>query len=231
LKVLYVGYHNPHFTSLTEYVERAIVQLGHDLETFDYRAFILPGRLRERFRPLDDWDTRRLNRELLDRVARMQPGLVLVNGGSTILPDTVAAMKGVSKTLTVNWIADFPLLFDKYLKAGPHYQYFFASGTDALKKYRQAGHVNGYWLPFACDPEIHRPVELSEEEKRRYTCDICFIGSNYTERVELLEKLTGFDLAIWGIGWNRLPPDSPLRRCVRGGMAGPDEWVNIYSSA
>jgi hypothetical protein len=74
--------------SLTEYVERAIVQLGHNLVRFNYRSFMLPGRLRERFRPLDDWDTRRLNRELLGLVARTRPGLLLVTGGSTILPET-----------------------------------------------------------------------------------------------------------------------------------------------
>jgi len=231
MKILFSGYHNPNFMSFTEYVERAIVKLGHTLEIFDFRDWLIPGRIRNRFPFLNSWDMRRINKDLIQRVKRFKPDLLLVSGGWTIFPETISLIRDLSKIITVNWIADFPLKFNDYLKVGPYYHYFFASGTDALEEYRKAGHRNGYWLPFACDPEIHKPLNLTEKEREKYSCDICFVGSLYSERVEVLEKLSEFNLGIWGIGWERLPADSPLRKFVRGGIVEPKEWVKIFNAS
>jgi len=231
MKILFVGYHNPRFISFTEYIERAITSLGHTLEVFDFRDWRIPARIRQRVPALHSRDMRRINRDLIRRVEKFRPDLLIVNGGWTIFPETVSEIRSSFKVITVNWIADFPLMFNDYLRNGPYYDYFFTCGTDALNKYREAGNKNGYWLPFACDPAIHKPIDLSAEEKKKYACDICFVGSNYTERVEILEKLTDFDLGIWGIGWKRIPKNSPLGSSIRGGVVTPDEWVKIFSAS
>lgn len=231
MKILFSGYHNPHFAGLPECIEKAIKSLGHDLESHDYRRWLVPGRIRAKFPPINSWDMRRINNDLISRARKFKPDLVLVNGGWTISPETVTRVKEVSGAVTVNWIADFPYLFNTYLKNGPFYDHFFSSGTDALRRYAGSGNKNGHWLPFACDPELHRPVELTEEERARYSCDICFVGSNYTERREVLEKLCDFDLGIWGIGWEKLPDSSPLKRHIRGGILSLEEWVKVFSAS
>lgn len=217
--------------TFTEYVERAIVGCGHVLETEDFRDWRIPGRVRARSAFLQAWDMDRINRNVLERAQRFRPDIVLVNGGWTIHPRTVSRIKTAGCPVTVNWIADYPLMFDKYLLAGPGYDHFFTSGTDSLFAYQGQGHKNGGWLPFACDPQIHRPVELSQDDLRRYACDICFVGSCYEERVEVLERLTGFDLAVWGAGWDKLPKGSALRKFVRGGSLTPDQWVKAFGAA
>jgi spore maturation protein CgeB len=231
MKIFYVGYHNPHFISFAEYVESAIKGLGHELATYDYRDWLIPGRIRDRVRFLHLWDLNRINENLIRKVKKFRPDIVLVNGGYTISAATVSTIRSFSNAVLVNWIADFPLKFDEYERVGPYYDYFFASGTEALARYRAAGHANGHWLPFACDQEIHRPVAVSEEDRRTYGCDICFVGSNYTERVELLEKCAGFDCAVWGLGWNRLPDGSPVRKMVRGGSLTAEQWIKAFSAS
>jgi len=62
------------------------------------------------------------------------------------LPGNGFTFLKISGAITVNWIADFPLSFDDYAKAGPYYDYFFTSGTDALEMYRECGNKKGYWV-------------------------------------------------------------------------------------
>lgn len=217
--------------SLSEYIERAIIDMEHTLEIFDWKKFIIPGRLRERISFLNSWDMKRINKNLIRQAKRFKPDILLVAGGFTIYPETILTIRDLDNIITANWIADYPLNFDFHLKAGPYYDYFFTSGTDALEKYRKAGNKNGYWLPFACHPEIHKPMTQAEEEKEKYGCDICFVGSNYPERIEILEKLSGNNLGIWGIGWEKLSKGSPLKRFIRGAIVRSDEWVKIYNAS
>lgn len=231
MKILFSSYHNPNFESMTESIEKTILNMGFQLETFDWYKFLIPGRLRERLHFLDWIDVQRINHMLINKVKNFRPDILIVAGGFTIYAETIKKLKNLTNVIAVNWIADYPRNFDLQLKSCIYYDHFFVSGSDALGKYRATGRKNGHWLPFACDPEIHKPVNLSSEEKKKYGCDICFVGSNYPERIELLEALGAFDLGIWGIGWEKLPKNSPLRGKVRGGIVRPEEWVKIFSAS
>jgi len=231
MKIFLVGYHNPSYLTFCEYIERAIEGLGHELAVYDFRDWLIPGRIRDRVPVLQDWDIKRINRNLTAKVKAFKPDVLLITGGWTISPETVSNLKKDCGVVTANWVADFPFMFNIYEKTGPSYDYVFLSGTDALARYEAAGHINGRWLPFACDPDIHRPVNLTAAEYERYQSDICFIGSCYTERIETLEYLTDFNLGIWGPGWERLPENSPLRKCVRGAKVAPEEWNKILSAS
>ena len=48
MRILLSGYHNPHYWTVTEYIERAIRALGHELAVFDDGTRCIPGRLRDR---------------------------------------------------------------------------------------------------------------------------------------------------------------------------------------
>ncbi len=231
MKIFFVGYHNPHFLSFCEYIERAITSLGHDLESYDYRDWLVPGRIRDRVPALHKWDMQRINNNLIRKVEKFRPDVLLVTGGWTISAETIIHLKKETNAVTVNWVADFPLMFDVYEKTGPHYDYFFASGTEALERYKRGGNTNGYWLPFACAPEIHQSVPLSEDESEELKSDICFVGSYYSERVEVLKYLTDFNLGIWGPGWDKLATQSPLRKFIRGGALQPQQWAKVLSAS
>jgi spore maturation protein CgeB len=73
------------------------------------------------------------------------------------------------------------------------------------------------YLPFAADPELHHPVELTERDRSTYGADVCFVGNWDPEREGWLRRLDFCDLAIWGNGyWSTRCRDRWLRTRWRG---------------
>ena len=231
MKILFSGYHNPTFVALTEYTERALEALGHELSVFDHRRFILPGRVHGWFGLARRVDMALLQRRFLRQAVAFQPDLVLVNQGANLYPETIDKVRDKTGACMTNWFQDYPMQYEDSVRIAPHYDHFFWGDTYPLEKHRALGYTNEHWLPFACDPEAHRPVELTDDERERYGCSACFVGSMYPGRARLLEHLADCGLAIWGPGWERLPDNSPLRACLRGGPVPPEVWVKIFSAA
>ncbi len=230
MRVLLSSYHNPSFWTITEYTERSIMRLGHELIPFDDRAFIFPGRLRKSVPFLRDIDLNRLNRRLISLAISTNPDLCLVAGGNRILPETVQKIK--SKGIkTVLWTIDVPRNFQPILNAAPDYDFIFCGGTEAQELLARARIKKTYWLPFACEPDIHKPADVHREEKKKWESDVSFIGSYYPNRAQALEKLIDFDLKVWGPGWNKLAKDSPLKKRAEDTQLKPEEWVKVFSSS
>src|SRR4030043_201831 len=234
MKVLFSSNRNPLFETFTDYIEKSFKEHGCNTLFFENRDFILPGRIRERVKCLHKLDLRRLNKKLFGIARNYRPDLFLEDGGWNILPDTIDAMQTLS-IKTVLWINDVPWRFEPIKIVAPHYDFVFSAGTEAIEILKAYNIKKLNWLPFACDPDFHKPVELSLEEKRRYGSDICFVGSGspslYPGRRKILETLTDFDLGIWGPGWGTGPVESPLKRFVGGGHVRPAEWIKIYSAS
>jgi len=230
LKILLSGHHNPHFETVTEYIERAICSLGHDLIPFEDRQYALPGRLRQRVPFLQRWDLQRINQRLIAIARESQADLTLVTGGHRILAETVQSLNDRG-AVTALWTTDPPLEFGEILRAAPYYSHIFCQGTEANEIIAAKGVHRSAWLPMGCDPARHHAVSLTPEEKKRYSYDVVFVGSYYPERAALFEKLTDFDLAIWGPGWESLQAGSPLVKFIQGAHTTPDEWLKIYSAS
>jgi spore maturation protein CgeB len=235
MKILFATARNPHFLTITEYIERAVCGLGHDLVSFDDRAFLLPGRVREAVPRLGRLDLSRLNCRLADVVRKERPDLLLCAGGERIqrAPLDSARQAGA---VTALWTIDPPNPGDPRLAVAPHFDFVFCGGTemiDALKSCKLTKAPQ--WLPFACDPQLHRPLDLSVQDRARYACEIAFVGSVhrqlYPNRITMLEGLADFDLGVWGPGARAIPAGSPLCGKVRGDQTGFEEWTRIYSAA
>lgn len=230
MKVLLSGYHNPHYETITEYMERAIVALGHDLVRFDDRCHIVPGRIRYRVPWVNRWDLEMINQRLASRALRSGARLVIVTGGDRILSETIRRLKDCGAT-TVLWTTDPPREAGPILEAAPFYDYIFCQGTEFIDLLRASGIDRAQWLPVGFEPESHYPVELTEQEKSHYGSDVVFVGSHWLERESLFEMLADVDIAIWGPGWEKLRRGSPLRSRLRKAHTTPSEWVKIYSTS
>jgi len=230
MKILLSGFHNPHFITITEYIESAIRALGHELTIFGDRQHIVSGRVRRRIKWLHQFDLRHINKKMVSLALETRPDIAIVTGGHRITASTVKALKdnGIE---TVLWTIDAPIHFQRIIDVAPCYAHIFCQGTEAVELLDHAGIKGAHWLPMACDPDLHRPVELSAEEKRRYGNDVVFVGSYYPNREELFEKLTDFNLGIWGPGWEKLSLDSPLRKFLRGDELKPEAWSKVYSAS
>jgi spore maturation protein CgeB len=235
MRILFVTARNPHFTTITEYIERAVCSLGHDLSSYDDREFVFPGRVRDAITPLDRFDLSLLNRRLRKAVQKQRPDLLLCAGGERILPETVEAARAAG-IRTALWTIDAVKPCDPRIALAPHFDFVFCGGSEMIEALRRIPLRNDpLWLPFACDPELHHPIALSPAETACYACDLAFVGSLHRElypnRVAILKALADFDLGVWGPGARALPRSSVVYQKVRGDAAGLEEWTRIYSAA
>lgn len=111
---------------------------------------------------------------------------------------------------------------------------------------RDAG-INGYWINertsvpileqynpnvaymrHAYDPDKH--IQAPNDDKPKH--DVVFIGSAFSERIDLLSGVNwdGIDLGLYG-AWELLGSRSKLRQYLRGGLTRNDNSVAIYSNA
>jgi spore maturation protein CgeB len=231
MRVLLSGAFNPDFEALPDYLAAALRALGHEVSTFDHRAFLLPGRLRARVAFLHRLDRRRLNAALLARARTLRPRLLLVNQGMTIEPATVQAIRDLG-VRAVNWFSDYPAEFDLGVAAAPAYDAFHLGSSWAAARHRERGHRHAAWLPFACDPAAHRPP-LPGETPAPFAPPgrVVLVGSHYPERQILLRHLDGLPVDVWGPGWERAKGDPHVAPMIRGGALRPAAWRAIYGRA
>ena len=234
MKVAFSTNRNPHFITIAEYIENAFRASGCRTFFFDNSEFIIPGRIREKVQHLHRADLKRINNKLMSGLKSFQPALFVEAGGHRILPETVQAIKarGIRTAL---WTIDPPIDFEPVLNAAFHYDFVFTGGSEAYEILKKKGIQKLTWLPFACDPTVHKPHLLTEDEKNFYGADIAFVGSMHPElypsRVRFLEAISDFNLAAWGPGSNVIPPESPLKKRIHGEKTPPSIWTKIYSNA
>lgn len=231
MKIFFSTVRNPHFATITEYVERALRGTASEVSFFDDRDFILPGRLHKG--PLARLDLSLLNRRLRSALERERPDVMLECGGERVEPASVefARRIGVKTVLwTIDAVKDFP---DPRLNNAAAYDYVFCGGTEMLH-YLQGRQLRrpAQWLPFGCDPELHAPAPTGNGAAQG--AQAVFVGSLhrdlYPRRLALLEEAAAAcRLGLWGPGADKLLP--PLKNCVRGGETTPEQWRKIYSDA
>jgi spore maturation protein CgeB len=234
MKILFSSYRNPHFITITEYIEKALKEQGCQVYFFNNRRFLLPGRLRSRIPYLNNLDLKRMNRELILIVNSLRPDLFLEAGGNRILPKTIDSIKKAG-VKTILWTIDPPRNFEPIIAAAPHYDCVFTGGSEAYDILKEESIKELQMLPFACDPDFHSPQILKQNEQKIYSCDIAFVGTVdpdlYPFRCKILESISDFDLGVWGPGSEKIPSTSSLKEKIRGNKTTPDVWTKIYSQA
>ncbi len=230
MRILFSGYHNPHFHTITEYMENAIRNLGHELYVFDDRQHIVPGRIRKHVAWLNQLDLNNINDKLMALADKVKPDIVIITGGHRISSKAVTTIKDGGSRIVL-WTIDQPGNFQPILDTASDYSRVFCQGTEAVELLDKNRIKGAKWLPVACDPSFHYRVQLSDDEIKMYGSDVVFVGSYYPNRERLFNKLIKFDFNIWGPGWEQSGKRSKLRPCVKGAHTSPSEWRNIYSAS
>jgi|WetSurMetagenome_2_1015567.scaffolds.fasta_scaffold25372_3 spore maturation protein CgeB len=231
MKILFISNLNPHFENTNTYRLKAIEEMGHKPIFFEDRNFILPGRIRQEVAFLQDWDLRRLNRRMIKVAERVKPDICLAVGGYRITGDTLIDLKQMG-VKTALWTTDVPRPeFNQIVATASLYDHIFCAGTEAMEVLAKAGIRDSFWLPFACDPDYHRPVDLTDEDRKNYGRDLIFVGAFYPNRWEVLKELVGiYDIGIWGPGWQQVV-DHRNRDCIHASHLQYTEWVKMYNAA
>ncbi|MDX0716802.1 FkbM family methyltransferase [Sinorhizobium medicae] len=96
---------------------------------------------------------------------------------------------------TAFWNKEDPVHFDTFLTTAQRFDVIFTTDIDCIPRYKAAlGHDRVHLLPFACQPEIHNPLEIGTRKDA-----FCFAGAyyvRYPDRTrdldDFLDKLSGY---------------------------------------
>lgn len=188
----------------------ALRAMGHEVRHFDpddHPAFLSSLRAGWEARRVIDralsliGETERLWAPALIReAADWGPDLILVIPITIVSPRTIAELKR-SGARVVGWFQDAIVNFGAHAFMAADYDALFFKDEYAVERLRgSAGLEHVHFLPQACEPSVHRPVELNEEDRRRYGCDLMTYGNPYPYRLRLLEGLMDFDLRFYASG-------------------------------
>jgi spore maturation protein CgeB len=146
---------------------------------------------------------RRVEGRLFRVLDAFSPTVILVVLGSQLSPKTMQLIRKRTAARIVCWCQDQMTTLGR--------QYLLASGYDAVFVKDRYMHelfsamirsTKFYYLPEACNPRMHRPMDLSERDRDMYGCDIMIAGTLYYYRQEILQQLVqqleGIRLKIWG---------------------------------
>jgi spore maturation protein CgeB len=147
---------------------------------------------------------RRVEGRLLRQLDTYSPNLVLVLLGNQYSPKTVQGMRARTKAPIVCWCQDQLSTLGRQFVLGAGYDAVFTKDRYMQDIFsRMIRSTTFHYLAEACNPRVHRSVEVTAEDTVRYGCEIMIAGNIYYYRQEILQQLGEFDLKMWGerTGW------------------------------
>lgn len=168
---------------------KAFALLGHEVMTFNFgygpQSFL--GNIRVLFNQM----------RLRKVIGGFKPQFVLVIKGDGIAPEMIMDLREQFKIPIANYWIDDPLWINVSRQLSPSYDYFFTNDPHCVPVHQKAGCSNARYLTFGCDPDVHRTVDLTEDEKKSFGSEVCFAGTMTAQRETILDVLADFDLKIW----------------------------------
>lgn len=137
--------------------------------------------------------------------------VVWVDKGLTIAPRTLRAARRLAPgTRFVSYSPDDMTVRTRnsarYLACLPHYDLHVTTKSYNVAELGALGAPEVLFVDNAFDPETHRPLELSADERSAWACDAGFVGIFEEERAGFLLALAraGVPVSIRGHGWGAL---------------------------
>lgn len=92
------------------------------------------------------------------------------------------------KIPTVFWNKEDPVHFETFLNVAKLIDHVFTTDIDCISRYKASlGHNNVHFLPFACQPAVHNPIEKYVRKNA-----FCFAGAYYVRYPERTRDLETF---------------------------------------
>lgn len=197
-------------------IAAALRELGHEVRAFAWEEYFgsLLGRAEAKFSVAGP-NIRRLNRDLLRQVQEYRPDIVLTWRATGILPATLRGLKergvrwlvsynhddftGPSVGAPVPW--HHRMHWRLFLQGARYYDHHFVKRASNIAHLQALGshgnHIGQMWFV----PSLHHPVQLTEQERQRFSCDVVFVGHyEPDQRVEQLRAIVraGFHVKLFG---------------------------------
>lgn len=157
------------------------------------------------------------NEMMLNEIVEFKPDIVLSYNESSLFPETVDKIKGISKF--VIFLADNPFysFYKKFflqilLKA----DLVITPDTGCMEQLKATGISNIIYSNLGVDEKLFNKLEVNKEQYKKYKSDVFFIGSIHNieswayRRPLMLSNFTNYDLKIFGNRtWKKILPEFP----------------------
>ncbi len=222
---------------VSRYCASSLIKMGHTVEFMDNSRFenalffakdITTDR--GRYISLVNRLSSFLSEAVTARCEVFKPDFVFALAQAPLTADCLRKLRR-QKVTTAYWFVEDFRFMDYWSKIAGCYDFFFTIQKDHFfAELERAGINNYYYLPMAACPEVHQPLQLSEDEKRYYGSDVSFVGAGYYNRRNFLKGLLDFDFKIWGNDWDM---HSALARRIQraGARIDTDEVLKIFNAS
>lgn len=219
------------------YAAEALKQAGCQVRTFEapefFSAFSALKGLKvssERLDFLENSFLQVISQAVLAQVEAFQPDLVLCMAQAPLNRQALKKLRKDGVT-TAMWFVEDYRLFTYWQAFAPYYDIFAVIQKEPFVEQLSAiGVPHVLYLPLAALPELHKPMELSPQERKRFGSDLSFLGAGYPNRREMFRQLVGQNFKIWGTEWEGEPDLQPLVQ-EEGRRISPQEAVRIYNAS
>lgn len=167
---------------------------------------------------------------IIARCNEFKPALILALAQAPLTAGSLQKLNH-NKIPTAFWFVEDFRLMEYWQGVAPLYDYFFTIQRGKFfDRLKERGVKNSSYLPLAAPPDIHKKVELAEDELKTYGSDVSFVGAGYRNRRKFFEGLLDLDFKIWGNEWDL---NSPVGRCIQrsGKRIDTEEIVKIFNAA
>ncbi len=236
LRILVVGPVYGGTLPMGQYVTRAFNELGHHVELLNYSSFDAGRKLLETLtsddtnrRELLSELTRLLGRGVVAKAKAMRAQLVFFLAQAPGTVDTLQSLRNES-IASAMWFVEDAELANWWPQVAPHYDVFFHIQGDAFtNRLQNARARHAHYLPVAADPEVHKPLDLSQEAQTRFGSDLSHVGAGYFNRRRFFLNLLKYDFRLWGNEWDDAPG---LANAVQemGRRVTTEETVKIFNA-
>lgn len=236
LKIMVIGPIYGGSLPVARYCAATLRKLGHTVDFVDCSVY------RDTFFGIDKITSNKMHQNQLKvmfsdfvsesvvaRCAEFKPDLIFALAQAPLGENSLKKFRD-NKIPTAFWFVEDFRVMEYWQRFAPLYDYFFTiQKGQFLEELKRISVRNPHYLPLAASPEVHKKMELTNDEIGIYGSDISFVGAGYYNRRKFFEGLLDFDFKIWGNEWDL---SSPLHKCIQrsGERIETEEVVKIFNA-
>lgn len=195
-----------------------------------FKALKKLGVRQERLDYLESGYLRVVGEAIIAQAERFQPDLLLSMAQAPVGIPVLKRLKN-DNVATAMWFVEDYRLFTYWRAFAPHYDVFAVIQREPfLQELAASGVPNALYLPMAAQPSVHKALELSPAEQKRFGSDLSFMGAGYPNRRQAFRKLTDYDFKIWGTEWEGEPALAPFLQ-LQGQRISSEDTVRIFNAS
>lgn len=221
---------------IARYVANAFNLLGQRTIGFDLSSFFssftnLSGFVRTQARRdvVEGQYVEMLSQMILEAVTERPVDILVCLAQAPLSPRVLTELRNRG-IVTVMWFVEDCNRFTTWKSLAPYFDYMFLiQDGEFIKMVEQAGAGRALYLPVGCDPMVHAPAPVTDEERKTFGSQLSFVGAGYNNRCHVFANLARRDFKIWGTEWPKCAPFTKLVQ-QQGRRVDPSDYVKVFNS-